>query len=922
MNKNWYGKVALACLVMLLISGSGQNPLAQTEQSDYLSDLPPLIDRELFFGDPEISSSRLSPDGKYVSFIKPYNDVRNIWIKGIDEPFDAAKAVTADERPVPAYFWSQDGRFLLYVQDKGGNENFHVYAVDPSAEPAGESGVPAARDLTPIEGIRAFIYAVPENKPGEMIVGLNDRDPAYHDVYRVDIATGERELLFENTQKVGFYVFDLEGNVRLAVRQMQDGGTEILRVDDDSLTQVYTCSWQESCFPVRFHKDGKRVYMETNKGEDVDLTRLVLFAPQTRELEVVESDPEGKVDFGSAVFSEDTDELIATVYVGDRVRIYPRDEQLKKDLEILRKELPEGELNLQSSTEDMQLHLVSISRDVDPGSVYLYNRKTGSVDLQYRSRPDLPSEHLAPMKAIRYKSRDGLEIPAYLTIPKGVEPKNLPTVIHPHGGPWARDNWGYDSYAQFLANRGYVVLQPNFRGSSGYGKEFLNAGNKEWGFGAMQHDITDGVNYLIEQGIADPERIGIFGGSYGGYATLAGVTFTPDLYAAAVPYVAPSNLITLIESFPAYWGPFIKIWHLRVGDPANPEDKADLIARSPLFKAEDIKTPMLVVHGANDPRVKKSESDQIVVALRERGMDVEYLVAPDEGHGFRAPENRLALAAAMEKFLAEQLGGRYQEKMSPEIEGQLAKLTVDVNTVELPDTTMAAYAETAPLPKRNAEKIQPMNLQYLSVMERGGQPMEMDVTRKVTRAEFNGKPVWSIVSVAQTPMGVGTDTFYIHQETLLPLKRSSVQGPVTISINYEAGSVKGEMNMGGQVTPVDLKLPSPILGDDAALEVTLAALPLAENYETAIRVFDLLQRKVKPMTLKVVGIETVQVEAGTFETYKVELKPIGGEPGGSTLYVAQTAPHFVVKSEAELPAMMGGGTLTSELQSTGDTTSK
>ncbi|MFQ6113234.1 MAG: prolyl oligopeptidase family serine peptidase [bacterium] len=712
MNTNWRSRFSLMFLLVALLFTFGQSAIPQSGEPE--SNLPPLIDRELFFGDPEFSYSQLSPDGKYITFLKPYKGVRNIYVKRVDEPFEAAKPITADERPVPGYFWSRDSRYVLYVQDKGGNENFHVYAVNPSAESEAESGVPPALDLTPIEGIRAYIYAVPKNTPDEIIVGLNDRDAAYHDVYRLNLTTGERELLIENTERIASFTFDLQGNARLAVRQMEDAGTEILRIDGNKFTQIYTCTYEETCYPYRFHRDGKRFYMVTNKGEDVDLTRLVLFNPQTGEEEFVESDPEGQVDFGGAAFSEDTDELIATFYFGDRVRIYPKDEQTEKDLAVLREKLPEGELSLQSSSGDMRLHLVSISRDVDPGSVYLYDRETGEVELLYRSRPKLKSEHLASMKPLRYKARDGLEIPAYLTLPKGVEPKDLPTVILPHGGPWGRDRWGYDSYAQYLANRGYAVFQPNFRASAGYGKTFLNAGNKEWGTGAMQHDISDGVKYLTDEGIADPKRVGIFGGSYGGYATLAGLAFTPDLYAAGISYVGPSNLITLLNSIPPYWGPIKKMFFKRVGNPDDPVDRKRLMAQSPLFSADHIKAPLLVIQGANDPRVKKAESEQIVVALRDMGRDVEYLLADDEGHGFRAPENRLAVAAAMERFFAKHLGGRYQQEMSEEIAGKLAALTVDISTVTLPDTTLMAYAQTAPLPARSADAVQPLNLQYTS----------------------------------------------------------------------------------------------------------------------------------------------------------------------------------------------------------------
>lgn len=633
--------------------------------------LPPLLDRELFFGDPEISGAQLSPDGRFISFIKPYRDARNIYVKRFDEPFDAARPVTADERPVPGYFWSQDSRFVLYVQDKGGNENYHVYAVDPAAPAEATTGVPPARDLTPVEGVRAVIYAVPKKTPGEMIIGLNDRDASYHDVYRVDIASGERQLLIKNTEKVGAYSFDLDGNVRLATRQLPGGGTEILRVDGDQLTQIFTCTYEEQAFPVRFHKDGRRCYLITNKGDNVDLSRLTLLDPQTGATELVESDPRKQVDFGGAIFDEATDELIGTAYVGDRVRIYPREAQFKRDLERLRKRLPDGELDLQSSTRDMQLHLVSVSSDVDPGSVYLYDRRTGETKLLYRSRPKLPSEHLAPMKPIRYKARDGLEIPAYLTLPRGVKAKNLPLIVHPHGGPWARDGWGYDPWPQFLANRGYAVLQPNFRSSTGYGKKFLNAGNRQWGL-KMHDDLIDAVNWAVKEGLADPRKVAITGGSYGGYATLAGLAFTPEVFAAGVDIVGPSNIKTLLGTVPPYWKPLRAMFDVRVGSIEDPKD-ADLIRNaSPLFKADQIRRPLLIGQGANDPRVKQAESEQIVAAIEKTGGRATYVLYPDEGHGFARPENRLDFQGREEKFLAEVLGGRYEPMIADPQPGSTA----------------------------------------------------------------------------------------------------------------------------------------------------------------------------------------------------------------------------------------------------------
>ena len=641
-----------------------------------------LLDRELFFGNPKYSSAQISPDGKFLSFLKPYNGVRNVWFKKIDEPFDAAKPLTADKRPVPGYGWSRDGKYIIYVQDKGGDENFQAFAVDPESPIDSETGVPSYKNLTPIDGVRVQFLAAPKNRPDILMLGINDRNPELHDVYEVNLATGERKLIRKNDEGFIAWSFDLDGKLRLGMRQTPTGGMELLRIDGDKQEKIHESTYEESFGVVRFHKDGKRIYLSTNVGEDIDLSRLVLMDVESGNFEVVESDPEKQVDFGGASFDAATDELIATSYVGDRLRIYPHEEKTKVDLEFLKKQLPNGDISLGSSTDDMRYHLISVSSDVDPGSIYLYDRHEQKLELVYRSRPDLPSSELANMKAIRYKSRDGMEIPAYLTLPKGVAAKNLPTIIYPHGGPWARDTWGYHPYAQFFANRGYAVLQPNFRSSTGYGKRFLNAGNRQWGTGAMQHDISDGVKYLIDQGIADKDRICIHGGSYGGYATLAGVTFTPDLYCCGMPYVAPSSLITLVESFPAYWRPLLEgTWYKRVGDPEKPADREYLEAISPLTHVDKIQVPLLVIHGANDPRVKQSESDQIVSELHGKGHAVEYIVAEDEGHGFRSEENRLALAVAMENFLARHLGGRVQKEVPAEVKSKLDSLIVDPSTI-------------------------------------------------------------------------------------------------------------------------------------------------------------------------------------------------------------------------------------------------
>jgi dipeptidyl aminopeptidase/acylaminoacyl peptidase len=876
---------------------------------------PPLIDRELFFGDPEISGAQISPDGRFISFRKPYRGVMNIWVKQTAQPFDAAQPVTADTtRPVSGYFWSQDSRHVLYVQDKGGNENYHIYAVDPAAARDAATGVPPARDLTPYGAIQARINAVPRETPNTIVVSLNDRDPQWHDVYRLDLSTGDRTLVLQNTERVAGFFTDAAGNLRLAVRLTDDGGTELLRVDGDSLTPVYSCSNEETCGPVRVHKDGRRVYMITNKGADVDLTRLVLFDPQTKALEVVESDPEGQVDFGGAAFSDVTGDLLATVYVGDRTRIYPKTEQFAKDLAQIRKALPDGELGVGSQTSDERYWIISVSRDVDPGAAYLYDRETGTATLLYRSRPNLPSEQLAFVKPVRYPARDGFTIPAYLTLPRGIEPKNLPAVILPHGGPWARDAWGYDPYAQFLANRGYAVLQPNFRGSTGYGKKFLNAGNKQWGIGAMQHDLSDGVAYLVKQGIADPKRVGIFGGSYGGYATLAGLAFTPDLYAAGVSYVGPSNLLTLLASIPPYWAPVRKVFNVRLG---NPDDSADvelLKQMSPINSADRIRAPLLVIQGANDPRVNKAESEQIVASLRDRGRPVEYLLAPDEGHGFAGRENRLVVAVAMEKFFAKHLGGRYQETMPPDIAARLALLTVDPKTVTVTKAPPGgAAAAGAMITAGRGDALSPMTLTYATTLKTMGQERQYDYTRTVTTGTFDGRPVWRIVDAVRLPGLNSADTLDVDRATLLPVRRDAVGG-ATITLRFAEDRVTGKLAMGAQSMPVDLKLDGAVFGEGAGQDMLLASLPFAEGYAASMHMLALLTQHIRPLAIAVTGTETVTTPAGTFETFVVTLSPLDGDEGGTAmLHVTRDAPHVIVRGTVKLPAMMGSGTQEVEL---------
>jgi dipeptidyl aminopeptidase/acylaminoacyl peptidase len=865
--------------------------------------LPPVLDRELFFGNPEIAAAQISPDGQYVAFLKPWSDTRNIFVKKASEPFEAARRVTAEtKRPIPSFFWSRDSRLILYVKDNDGDENFNVWAVDPAGANAEGKDTPAPRNLTDAKGARAFIYAVPKKSPDTIYVGLNDREAAWHDVYRVTISTGQRELIRKNTERIAGWNFDLEGRLRLAERVADNGDTEILKVEPDGFKKVYSCTVFETCGVERFHKDGQRVYMQTNKG-DVDLIRLVLFDSETSKEDLVESDPVKRVDFGGAIFAEATDELVGTSYQDEKTRIYFRDKAWEADYKLVQAKFPGKEIGLGSSTADDRVLLVTASSDTDPGERYLFDRGTKKLTLQYKVRERIPREHMAEMKAVRYPSSDGLEIPAYLTLPKGVPARNLPAILLPHGGPWGRDGWGFNNLAQFMANRGYAVLQPNFRASTGYGKKFLNAGNKQWG-DKMQDDVTWGVKYLVAQGIADPKRVGIMGGSYGGYATLAGVAFTPEVYSAAVSIVGPSNLITLLDSIPPYWEAGRIIFHERMGNPNTPEGKAQLVRQSPLTSAQKIQTPLLVAQGANDPRVKKAESEQIVIALRDRGFPVEYILAGDEGHGFARPVNNMALWAASEKFFAKHLGGRFQESTTPEVAKRLTELTIDPKTVVLSkpvDTrTVGAPKAAFPLTAGTAS--------YQGKIEAGGQTIPMSTTRTIAE---QGE-TWVITGTAKLPMGDATDVTTLDKATLVSLKRSIKQGPAAIELSFTGGKATGTFAMGGDPKPVAVDLGGELFADGVGGFDALASLPLADGYSTTYRNFDAQQQKVQLKQAKVAGTEAVTVPAGTFQAWKVEISSAEGEPGSATIWVAKDT-RKVVKTTATLPAM-GGAVVTSELQ--------
>ena len=663
-------------LVLLLISVNTMKGQNATEQKAV-----PILDRDLFFGNPEISGGQLSPDGKWISFMKANNGILNIWIKKFDEPFEKARPLTDSKRPMRGYFWTYDGKYILYVKDENGDENVNVFAVDPMGKAAANS-VPSSRNLTPLKEITAQIQSVSIKNPDLMMVSLNDRDKAWHDLYQLKISTGELTKIYENKDRVTGYVFDWDDNLRILSKTDEKGTSTFFKKEGEKLTPIYETSVTEEAYIPSWTPDNKQAYFVTNKG-DLNLSTLFLMDMDTQKMKKIESDPKNRVDFGSLNVSELTREVISTSYTDDKTEYIWKNKNWENNYKFLESKFPGREIAFQSRTNDEKKFLIAVSGDKYASEMYFFNAETKELVLQYVPRPALKKveKYLAPMKPIRYKSSDGLEITGYLTLPVGKDGKNLPTVILVHGGPKGpRDNWGYNSIAQFLANRGYAVLQPNFRSSGGYGKKFLNAGDLQWGK-LMQDDITWGAKYLISNGISNIDKVAIMGGSYGGYATLAGLAFTPDLYACGVDIVGPSNILTLLESVPAYWESGRAFLYGMVGDPNTEVGKKLIHDASPIFSADKIVKPLLIIQGANDPRVKKAEAEQIVVALRNKGKQVSYLLADDEGHGFAKPVNNMAMFAETEKFLSGILGGRYQKEMPENVAKRLKEITVDVKTV-------------------------------------------------------------------------------------------------------------------------------------------------------------------------------------------------------------------------------------------------
>jgi len=666
----------------------------------------PLIPRETLFGNPERAAPQISPDGAQLAYLAPLDGVLNVFVAPIND-LAAARPVTDDDtRGVRRYFWAYDNQHILYLQDVGGDEDWQLFSVDidsletknltPFDSIPGPDGEPMrgpdGKQLRPT----AQINRVSHKHPREILIGLNKRNPQFHDLHRVNLKTGELTLVQENPGLmdggyVAGFLADDDYDVRLVQIMNMGGGATVKKAKGDGWVTIAEIPSEDSLTtnPVDFGMQEDILYMLDSRGRDK--AALVSLNIDSGEKAVI---AEGeKADVGGVMMhpTENRPQAVSVTYRKQAWQVL--DPDIRADFAYLRT-VADGEFSIFSRTLDDSQWIVAYTQDDGPVRYFRYNRPARNAQFLFTNRPELESLPLAEMHDVVITSRDGLELVSYLTLPvwsdvdRDAVPDDgpLPMVLLVHGGPWARDTWGYDSLHQMLANRGYAVLSVNFRGSTGFGKSFINAGNREWAE-KMHDDLVDGVNWAIDQGVADRDRVAIMGGSYGGYATLVGLTWTPDVFACGVDIVGPSNLITLLNSIPPYWAPIIEMFKERVGDWTTPDGKEFLMSRSPITRVDAIEDPLLIGQGANDPRVKQAEADQIVEAMQKKNIPVTYVLYPDEGHGFARPENRLSFFAIAEAFLHQHMGGRYQP-IDDDFEG--SSVTVPAGAELIPGVAEAA----------------------------------------------------------------------------------------------------------------------------------------------------------------------------------------------------------------------------------------
>lgn len=628
--------------------------LANDDENDFFDEdddasAEGLIPRAVLFGNPSRAAPKLSPDGKHIAFLAPHDGVLNVWVAPA-EKVDAAKAITKSKaRPIRRFFWAYDNQHVVYLQDKGGDENWRAYSVNTA------SG--KETDLTPIDGVRAEIQEVSHKKPHQILVRLNDRDERYHDVYRVDLRTGERSLVQKNEDQYGGFHTDESFRIRYAHKPTDDGGRQLYRKAGDAFVPFLKIGSDDALTTglIGLDKSGKTLFLRTSVGRDT--AALVAMPASGGKQKVLAEDAKADINEVLRHPTEKTVQATASTYLRKTWKFV--DMKMQRDFDVLSK-VTRGDVAIASRTLDDQRWTVAFVTDDGPVKYYLYDRRTKKASFLFSNRPELEDLDLATMRPVVIKARDGLDMVSYLTLPAAIRgarpPHPLPMVLFVHGGPWGRDNWGYNPYHQWLQDRGYAVLSVNYRGSTGFGKRHINLSNHQWA-GTMHDDLIDAVRWATREGVAHKDKVAIMGGSYGGYATLVGLTFTPAQFACGVDIVGPSNLVTLLESIPPYWAPYLALFKKRVGDHTTETGKKQLMLRSPISRADKIVRPLLIGQGANDPRVKQAESDQIVKAMQKKEIPVTYVLFPDEGHGFARPANRLAFNAVAEAFLGRCLGG-------------------------------------------------------------------------------------------------------------------------------------------------------------------------------------------------------------------------------------------------------------------------
>ena len=647
---------------------------------------PELISRSDLFGTPDRAGVQISPDGKQLSYLAALNedvDVLNVWVAPVDA-LEAARPITSsDSRPIRRYFWAFDNQHIVYLQDKGGDENWRAYSIDLAT---GDE-----IDLTPMDGIQAQIQAVSERLPEEILMGINDRDARYHDLYRINLSSGKRTLVVENPGYVGF-LSDADYNVRLGMRPTQTGGFELMAYQAGKWESFSEIPQEDSLTtqPMGFDESGDTLYMLDSRGRNT--AALMAVDLETRDAELLYAND--RADVSTAMFHPTKRTVQAVGSTFERLEWTILDESIQADLDYLAT-VTDGEVEITDRTLDDTKWIVGYELSDRPYSYYLYDREAKEATYLFGNRAALEDKTLAKMHSLTLESRDGMDLVSYLTLPveadadgDGRPGEPVPMLLFVHGGPWARDNYGYHPFHQWGANRGYAVMSVNFRGSTGLGKAFTNAGDMEWS-GKMHDDLIDAVDWAIAEGIAKEDQIAIMGGSYGGYATLVGLTFTPEKFACGVDIVGPSNLTTLLESIPPYWEPMKKLFTTRVGDPDTEEGLTTLVNASPLTHVDKITKRLLIGQGANDPRVKQAESDQIVTAMNDKNIPVTYVLFPDEGHGFARPENMLAFTSVAETFIGDCLGGRV-EPLGGDLEGSSITVPSGSEHIQGLDTAMGA----------------------------------------------------------------------------------------------------------------------------------------------------------------------------------------------------------------------------------------